>query len=93
MNLFGPITKPLTREAFEAWPPHMQTEFALLAADRGLNRKTIFAATGIAPTALGKVGGRRHAYMLPQVAGYHVDDGAPADPHRNPRKTGGEHNG
>lgn len=80
MILFGKPPHPLTRSAFETWPPHMRTEFVLLAAERGMGRKAVQDGTGITPAMQREAAGQRHAFQLPQVAGYHVEDGAPLDP-------------
>lgn len=49
INLFGPCD--IKREAFAAWPQHMQHEFALLAREKSggdrLKPRTIAGLTGI----------------------------------------------
>lgn len=42
----------VTAEAFAQWPEHMRREFALLAAEAGLDDARVGARSGIAPAAL-----------------------------------------
>lgn len=91
-SIYLPPAPPpeVTAQAFETWPPHMQTEFAALAYERGTQTVTLARRKiGVTAMTLDEISTRRHRFMLPQVQGYHVDDDAPADPHRNPKKSQG----
>lgn len=77
----------VTAQAFEAWPPHMQTEFALLAHERGETALAVARRkTGVTAVTLDQLCARRHAFMLLRDQGYHVPDGAAEDPFDNPKR-------
>lgn len=51
-------------DIFWSWPPHMQTEFVLLAREAGWNDEKIMRRAGISFERLAKIRGSRHAHVL-----------------------------
>lgn len=100
MNLFESLDMPskwifhdgqhapvVTAERFAAMPPHMRSEFARLAAERGLTPAQIHAATGIAAVDLFKARQEKHSFAL----SYNPDAVPESEASKIPHRLGWHH--
>lgn len=76
---------PVSRADFEAMPPHMRTEFALLVAERRVSAATA-GEMGIPESILraARRGCTPHALTYSEIRV--LDDDAPVQPHQKQRK-------
>ncbi|MDB5582809.1 MAG: hypothetical protein JWR80_7985 [Bradyrhizobium sp.] len=72
----------ITAESFAAMPAHMRSEFALLAAERGLAPAKVRDATGIAMADLFRARQEKHHFALSYSEAKVLEEDGPASPHR-----------